>query len=171
MTIQPKYLAALSYPGVKIGQGAYGVASGTPVLSPIIDRSVNTVFADMITLNGLRAPTPTPTSGTFKVYAVLADGMALSTFETLSDGAAIGATSTSLGVSVEIASIDFTEVTNGGSPARFNRVVNLASFFGGVVPRKYRLLFINTLGVNMKSATMSGPNKLYEIVGVAADSV
>lgn len=169
MTIQPKYLAPLSYSGVSLGQGAFGVASGTPVLSPIIDRSVNTVFADMITLNGI--PASTPTSGTFKVYAVLADGMALSTFETLSDGAATGATSTSHGVSVEIASIDFTEVTKSGSPARFNRVVNLASFFGGVVPRKYRLLFINTLGVNMRSATMSGPNKLYEIVGVAVDSV
>lgn len=169
MTIQPKYLTPLTYNGVLLGQGAYGVASGTPVISPLIDRSVTTAFADMIALNGI--PASAPTSGTFKVYALLINGMALSIAETLSAGAQAGLTSTSIGQSIEIASIDFTELTNGGSPARFNRMINLAALNGGVVPSKYRLLFINTLGVNMKSNTLNGSNKLYEIVGVAADSI
>ncbi len=169
MPIQPKYLAPITYAGADIGQGQFGVASGAAVLSPVINRSVNTVFADLITFLGRTEAQPT--SGSFRIYIVPLDTFALTAIVSASAGLAVGQTENTVGNAVLAVSMDYTALANGGTWKRFHVTKNVAELFGGVVPSIYRILWVNGLDVKMRSQTGNGGFALMEAVGVAAESV
>lgn len=168
--IQPKHLTPIVYGGVDLGQGAFGVGSGTYVVSPLVDRSVASSFADIVTLHGI--PASAPTSGSLGIYVLPVSGLTHSVVNNTVSGVVTGVGFSAFGGLVELFTIDFSVLNISNTAQRLYRRVNIAEKFGGAVPDKYRIVWNNGLNQNFKASNFENSAQiLLDIRGMSAESV
>lgn len=170
MLIQPALKMPIIVMGIDLGGQTFGMAAGSGIISDAVDRSSDTVFADIVHCNFRAATAPTTGKFTIKIWtqdfsAFAYDSTPSGTFV---DGTTVPEPYGNAPIAYEI---EAANMFDGATQKRLYPTFNVASFFSNRVPESYRLIFSNTLDVPVHCGTLRFSNQLAVIQGMAAESI